>query len=305
MLLIQIIMIHENISMLKSLVFLLKNTFFAKLELIIYLVITIVVLFLIDIRVNRWENSILKRLIINPSKSAKLDIMLTFLYAVNLTPIISILLSFGLVTIIPLYVKKIFGFNLIYLIDSKPIQYLIYVIAYDFLFYWKHRLSHTLDWWWELHKIHHSATELNFITSNRLHPLDEVLNKIFMCLPLAVLGIPVTDYLLLTVIHRTHRMLIHSGLLWDFGFIGKYIIISPIAHKIHHSDMAVHLNKNFGNTTPFWDRLFGTWYEGDLVNDTVGIENNLHNKAVWYLDVWNCYLSFYKTLIASIRYLKV
>ncbi|MBI1858495.1 MAG: sterol desaturase family protein [Candidatus Melainabacteria bacterium] len=278
------------------------NIFNSKLNLLLALIPCLLLLLILEAKHFGWNNSALKRLM-NPSKSAQLDIALVILYASSLISILTILFSFGLSELIPIKVRKLFGFGLINSIDNIYIQYAVYIIIYDFLFYWKHRLSHTISWWWQLHKLHHSAEELNLITADRLHPLDEVITRLFMCLPLAIAGIPLVDFLILTVLHRSHRMLIHSMLPWDFGWLGKYILISPIAHRIHHSKLPEHTNKNFSNSTPLWDKLFGTWYEGNIINTSVGVEQNTHNNKLWFVDIWDSYLDFWKYLWKDIRIL--
>ena len=51
------------------------------------------------------------------------------------------------------------------------------VIAYDLSYYVYHYLCHTVPMLWELHKVHHSAQVMVGITKDRVHPLDEVLNR--------------------------------------------------------------------------------------------------------------------------------
>ena len=42
----------------------------------------------------------------------------------------------------------------------------------------------------------------------------------------------------------------------------RYIIVSPQAHRIHHSREEKHFDTNFGLILSIWDRMFGT-YSGD------------------------------------------
>jgi len=53
--------------------------------------------------------------------------------------------------------------------------------------------------------------------------------------------------------------LIHSKIDSDWGWFGRYVIQSPVHHRLHHKlDMSTPTG-HFG-MAPIWDRLFGTWY---------------------------------------------
>lgn len=256
-------------------------------------------LFVFELLYMGFDNSAIKR-IISPSKSSKLDIALSILYVTRLTPIITVVLSFGLCEMIPETVKKYFGYNLIRSINSEYLKVLIYFFIYDFIWYWKHRLSHKINWWWELHKIHHSATELNFITANRIHPFDEAVKQIFMCIPLAIVGAEPEHYVIILIFTQILLYIQHSMLPWKWGWVGDYIFVSPLIHRIHHSPLLEHIDKNFGNITPIWDHIFGTWYGGEKINMIVGVQNNDHNQRIWYLDIWYSYIGFWKQLLNAL-----
>lgn len=261
----------------------------------IFLILSLEILFL------GWEKSSFKRLFFNPSKSAKLDILVSLLYGFRIVPIITIICSLGLGDLIPLVVKKYFGYDLFHSIKNPLLQNIAYMLLYDFVFYWKHRFSHELKWWWELHKFHHSATEFNIITANRLHPLDEAVKDIFMCVPLTLVGAPPESYVYIAIFRQIQQFFGHSMLPWNFGWIGKYLIVSPITHRIHHSTIPEHVDKNYGNLTPIWDRIFGTWYEGDVLNMSISVQNNLHNKNPWYQDIWQSYVLCLKEILNSFK----
>jgi len=40
-------------------------------------------------------------------------------------------------------------------------------ILQDFLYYWFHRASHNIHWFWLAHVVHHSSTKMNFTTAFR------------------------------------------------------------------------------------------------------------------------------------------
>ena len=44
-------------------------------------------------------------------------------------------------------------------------------------------------YFWELHKLHHSATEMNIITVAREHPLVVIVSILLLALPAYIFGI--------------------------------------------------------------------------------------------------------------------
>jgi sterol desaturase/sphingolipid hydroxylase (fatty acid hydroxylase superfamily) len=147
-------------------------------------------------------------------------------------------------------------------------------IVDDFIRFLSHYLEHRLPWLWELHKIHHSATAMNFFTAERHHPLSLVyysllfgfgivlVNGIFMACfateisPAALMG-GNAFWVLSNLLGGTLR---HSSVWLSFGPQIERWIISPAQHQIHHSTDEKHFDRNFGSTLAIWDRIFGTVY---------------------------------------------
>jgi sterol desaturase/sphingolipid hydroxylase (fatty acid hydroxylase superfamily) len=44
-----------------------------------------------------------------------------------------------------------------------------------------------------------------------------------------------------------------------FGWFNR-ILSSPQSHRIHHSNLPEHTDKNFATVLPLWDIVFGTYY---------------------------------------------
>src|SRR5438477_159294 len=82
-----------------------------------------------------------------------------------------------------------------------------------------------------------------------------------------------------------HAGLTHSMLPWRCGWFGKYVLYSPIGHRIHHSALPEHKDKNLGFLFPVWDWMFGTYYKGDVINEEVGVEDNYQNTRGLLFDL--------------------
>lgn len=138
------------------------------------------------------------------------------------------------------------------------LQTLAAISLMDFLIYWRHRAEH--KWFWPIHAVHHSPTELhavNFIG----HPAQIWADIIFVSVPLSLvqfdrLSTPVFVSFVLVVL----SYYIHSPIDVHFGWF-RCLFVDNRFHRIHHSVEPRHFDKNFGICFSLWDRLFGTAYD--------------------------------------------
>lgn len=62
----------------------------------------------------------------------------------------------------------------------------IYLLV-DFMGYWSHRLFHQ-GAWWPFHAVHHSSEDLDWLGSLRVHPVNDMVNKLVQVTPVLLLG---------------------------------------------------------------------------------------------------------------------
>lgn len=167
------------------------------------------------------------------------------------------------------------------LIDGPPGPMLLVIftitmlLAYDISYYLYHLAQHRIPFLWELHKVHHSAEVLVGITKDRVHPLDDLMNRIWdgvipgICfgiwsvialnpVEVAVFGLNVyvlRNILMMDFVRHTHLPI-------SFGALDN-VVLSPHWHQVHHSVDPRHYDKNFGLLFSFWDRWFGTSFVPD------------------------------------------
>lgn len=136
-----------------------------------------------------------------------------------------------------------------------------WVVMRDFFYYWWHRMQHGSKWLWAEHALHHSDEHINITTGARHHWLEMPLNAIFVVAPLSYLIRPpvITVWAVSFVISMV-GFLIHLNVRIGFGRFG-WLMASPQNHRIHHSRLSEHIDKNFAQFFPLWDVLFGTYYK--------------------------------------------
>jgi sterol desaturase/sphingolipid hydroxylase (fatty acid hydroxylase superfamily) len=138
-------------------------------------------------------------------------------------------------------------------------QALLILLIMDVIQYWIHRLSHGAAFW-KFHAIHHSATNVDWLTSTRFHPLDTIVRSYCVYLLVAAIGFDTEAWLVLVPFNTLYSPLVHANLDWDYGPF-RYLLVSPVFHRWHHTHADEGGNANFAPTFPFIDVLFGTYYE--------------------------------------------
>ncbi|MBB4808309.1 sterol desaturase/sphingolipid hydroxylase (fatty acid hydroxylase superfamily) [Chryseobacterium defluvii] len=246
-----------------------------------------------------WENCSLKKIINLKSNTVKLDIFSYIFKVSNFIEILGFIFSFGLSYVIADILGMPKTNYLQEYIGNIFIQNIIFILILDFSLYWIHRFLHMFHFLWEIHKFHHSAEEMTIFTTARLHPLEIAINSIVFSIPIYLIGVPAESYIFFIIFTSWLGHIQHSNLSWNFGFIGKWLFISPNSHRIHHSTSKEHFNKNFGTVTPIWDRLFGTWYEleGESKKIEIGVSQDYHNLSS---NIFRSYFLSFKGLFLKI-----
>ena len=161
-----------------------------------------------------------------------------------------------------------------------PVHWVLYWVAVDFITYWWHRLLHSWGPLWALHSVHHSQTEMSFISSYRLHPLEQILQNVIMVVPLLVMGVPTFRWLPLYAVMILFEAAQHSALPWGYGSLHR-VFVSPLFHAVHHSSDPRHHNRNFAKILSCWDFLFGTGLQESARPARFGVEGQSAPTSLW------------------------
>ena len=133
----------------------------------------------------------------------------------------------------------------------------IYALT-DLIGYWTHRLFHR-GRWWPFHAVHHSSEDLDWLSSVRVHPVNDLVNKFLQVTPLLLLGFNPFATLSAAPFFTLYAIMLHANVDWDYGPL-RGVIASPVFHRWHHSKEREAWDKNFAGLLPFWDRIFDTYY---------------------------------------------
>lgn len=135
---------------------------------------------------------------------------------------------------------------------------LIGALVIDFFFYWFHRCQHTISVLWQVHMLHHSDMALNVTTTHRVHFLEHLLTPLFMIAPIMLLfELPDRDVYWIVLAPTVWSYVVHANVRIGFGEFW-WLLSSPQYHRIHHSILPEHRDKNFAVWFPIYDVMFGT-----------------------------------------------
>ena len=143
-------------------------------------------------------------------------------------------------------------------LQPRPLQLLELLFVADLAGYASHRLFHAKRLW-PFHAVHHSADDLYWLSSVRGHPVNEILSRLAIVLPLLAFGFDLTVTASVAPILMLYAIFVHANVRWDFGPL-RYVIATPVFHRWHHSSEEDGLDKNFAGLFPVIDLVFGTFY---------------------------------------------
>lgn len=149
-------------------------------------------------------------------------------------------------------------------------EVLLGYILVDFHGWLHHYVRHKVPVFWDFHAVHHSQCEMNPFTNERVHPLDWFTANIIKFLPAFFFADALNVALSYIIIHKFLDRLNHSNVRTNLGFL-RYIFVTPQSHRVHHSNIKEHYDKNFGVSLSIWDHLFGTQHRDYNVYPETGI----------------------------------
>jgi sterol desaturase/sphingolipid hydroxylase (fatty acid hydroxylase superfamily) len=166
---------------------------------------------------------------------------------------------------------------------SPLLSFLLQFLLVDYLYYWNHRLLHS-DFFWSLHRLHHSSTQFDLWISSR--------NTILAPFCIVYLWI---NPLFLYLLHNPFPFLLSMAFtasldLWrhtrftpspkhPLHSLLQIFWITPHEHAWHHSQ--TQQRKNFGANFSLWDRLHQTYLSPNVFPTRLGLSSPLNLGQEW------------------------
>ncbi|HEY8099024.1 MAG TPA: sterol desaturase family protein [Methylobacter sp.] len=185
----------------------------------------------------------------------------------------SVVMSLLAVPSLLVLAEQFAGKGLLNYIQNPVGKAVISFLAIDLLLYALHKASHSFDYLWMFHKVHHNDPYLNVSTAFRIHLLEIGVLTVMKALLIVVLGIKGSFLLANEAIIVFFTMLHHSNITFRGEQLLGWFIITPYLHRVHHSTRRSEHDRNYGAVLSIWDRLFDTLAE--LNPAAIGLNGSL------------------------------
>lgn len=216
------------------------------------------------------------RQLIQDAKKARIETVLNlkiiFFNVIFITPVIVVLTGF---------IQEFYqSYDLILMSQTfwanLPEWLIIFIAVFlgDFVAYWRHRLEHSI-WLWPSHAVHHSDTEMTWLTLERFHPINRLTTFLIDSSILILFGFPPFAIIANNLIRHYYGFFIHADLPWTFGPVFGKIFISPAMHRWHHAADPNYFQANFATVFAIFDLAFGTYKLPGSCTAPLGVTDKL------------------------------
>ena len=148
------------------------------------------------------------------------------------------------------------------------------IVIGGFVSYWRHRLEHS-HLLWPTHAIHHSDTQMSWLTLSRFHPINRLVTSCVDITVLGLLGFPAWALLANEIVRHHYGEFIHADFPWTYGPLGR-VFVSPAMHQWHHARDVKAYGSNFATVFSVFDQAFGTYMPGPCTSP-LGVNENVGN----------------------------
>ncbi len=169
-----------------------------------------------------------------------------------------------------LVAQQFSSFGLLSGLNNGPLKWILAFAFFDFAIYVWHVAGHKYEWLWRFHKVHHSDKSFNVSTGFRFHVFDLLLEIVYKCIFVIVIGVDAYLVLSIEIIELFFIFFHHANIRVPYEKELSQYIITPYLHRTHHSTLRIEHDSNYGIVLAIWDRMFGTRKE--LVPANIGLD---------------------------------
>ncbi len=139
--------------------------------------------------------------------------------------------------------------------------WVIAIIGEDLTYYWFHRTSHNVRFFWASHVVHHSSKHYNLSTALRQTWTGNFTGSFVFWLWMPLVGFEPLMIVFLQSVSLLYQFWIHTEVINKLPRWFEFIFNTPSHHRVHHSSDLKYLDKNHAGILVIWDRMFGTFQE--------------------------------------------
>jgi sterol desaturase/sphingolipid hydroxylase (fatty acid hydroxylase superfamily) len=141
------------------------------------------------------------------------------------------------------------------------VQVLVVMFVFEFGQYWMHRAMHNWYPLWLTHAPHHHVTQLNAMKGFIGNPIELFLISLGV---IALLDVDLNALFGAITASGVIAVYAHANVRADPPIWYGYFFTTIRNHSLHHTALSYEDTRcNYGNSVIFWDRVFGTYREGE------------------------------------------
>ncbi|MFN3990432.1 MAG: sterol desaturase family protein [Erythrobacter sp.] len=167
-----------------------------------------------------------------------------------------------------------------WLADSPfMVQVLVVMLVFEFGQYWMHRAMHNWHPLWLTHAPHHHITQLNAMKGFIGNPIELFLISLGV---IALLDVDLNALFAAITGAGAIAAYAHANVRADPPIWYGFLFTTIRNHSLHHTALSYEDTRcNYGNSVILWDRVFGTYREGE--SEVVGQDDRrrLSIKEQW------------------------
>ncbi len=141
------------------------------------------------------------------------------------------------------------------------LQFVLVLLVSDGMSTLTHRLHHRWRPLWRVHAVHHSSRHLDWLSAVRVHPLNELAQRVPSAVVAITLGFDLRVVAAAAPFLTLWAITLHANVDWRFGWL-RYVFATPAFHRWHHAAPPPgHPHGcNFAGLFPVFDLVLGTYW---------------------------------------------
>lgn len=147
--------------------------------------------------------------------------------------------------------------------------------ADDLSYYWFHRTSHSVRFFWASHVIHHSSRKYNLATALRQNWTGNFTGTFLFWTWMPFLGFHPAMVMSMQAISLIYQFWIHTEAIHRLPRWIEWFFNTPSHHRVHHASDIKYLDRNHAGVLIIWDRMFGT-FKREEERPIYGLTTNIY-----------------------------
>jgi len=191
----------------------------------------------------------------------------------------------------------VYKFRIFTLDSSKTWVWILAFFADDFSYYWFHRTSHHVGWFWASHVVHHSSQKYNLAAALRQTWTGNITGSFIFWIWMPLAGFHPVVVMSMQALSLIYQFWIHTEAIHKLPAAVEYIFNTPSHHRVHHGTNLKYLDRNHAGVLIIWDRLFNT-FTNEQERPVYGLTRNIDsfNPVIVAFKTWQ---QLFKKAISS------